>query len=127
MMPVLHRMTIDDNEWLELHRHSGRREADLLSEKWMRIELPYGMWTCADGREVLFNRYYRAIWQREPWAKADIDEWVVFERQRWFYDDSAVPWRDRKTAARLDQVMEDFRTGRKVDVLMIERRGKNGK
>ena len=26
-------------------------------------DLPYGMWTCADGREVLFNRFYEPIMQ----------------------------------------------------------------
>jgi hypothetical protein len=30
----------------------------------MRVALPYGMWTCADGREVLFNRNYDPIWGR---------------------------------------------------------------
>ena len=26
--------------------------------------LPYGIWTCADGREILFNRDYKPIWSR---------------------------------------------------------------
>ena len=39
----------------------------------------YGKWTCADGREVLFNRGYRPIWQRypgQPAEPADPDRWV---------------------------------------------------
>jgi hypothetical protein len=27
---------------------------------------PYGMWTCADSRQVLFNRRYRPILERRP-------------------------------------------------------------
>jgi hypothetical protein len=31
----------------------------------------YGKWTCADGREVLFNRGYKPIWQRCPGQPAE--------------------------------------------------------
>jgi hypothetical protein len=34
-------------------------------EKW-KYAAPYGKWTCADGREVLFNRLYWPILQRIP-------------------------------------------------------------
>jgi hypothetical protein len=34
------------------------------AERVMRRRLPYGSWTRADGREVLFNRHYQPIWQR---------------------------------------------------------------
>ena len=27
---------------------------------------PYGRWTCADGRQVLFNRGYNPIWSWRP-------------------------------------------------------------
>jgi hypothetical protein len=33
--------------------------------------LPYGIWICADGREVLFNRAYTPIWQRRPGQTAE--------------------------------------------------------
>jgi hypothetical protein len=33
--------------------------------------LPYGIWICADGREVLFNRAYSPIWQRSPGQLAE--------------------------------------------------------
>ena len=54
------------------------------------IMLPYGVWTCADGRQVLFNRYYRAIWQRDAAGSvmaANPDEWVKSETQDYFYND----------------------------------------
>jgi hypothetical protein len=53
-------------------------------ERW----LPYGMWTCADGREVLFNRGYRPIWERRPGKaaqKANPGEWVDWIKQEWFF------------------------------------------
>ncbi len=50
--------------------------------------LPYGLWTCADGSEVLFNRRYAPLWQRaETGARpvpADPAQRVPFVRQFWF-------------------------------------------
>lgn len=54
-------------------------------------DLPYGIWTCEDGREVLFNRFYEPIWQRPPDGMpqpADPKEWVSFVKQEWFYSDT---------------------------------------
>ena len=45
-----------------------------------RNDYPYGKWTCADGREVLHNRFYEPIWQRRPGSDpepADAAEWVA--------------------------------------------------
>jgi hypothetical protein len=56
-----------------------------------RRRVPYGAWTCADGREVLFDRRYRPVLQRWPGtraAPADPTEWVPFVRQTWLYDDA---------------------------------------
>ena len=56
--------------------------------------LPYGMWRCADGREVLFNRAYRPIWSRypgRPTVGANPDEWVHWNTQNYFYDDYSNP------------------------------------
>jgi hypothetical protein len=44
-----------------------------------RLRCPYGIWRCADGREVLFNRQYWPILQRYPGGKpkpADPNEWI---------------------------------------------------
>jgi hypothetical protein len=51
---------------------------------------PYGIWDCADGRQVMFNRDYLPILQRFPGQRcraADLGEWVVFYKQRWLYSD----------------------------------------
>jgi hypothetical protein len=56
----------------------------------VRWSLPYGIWTCADGREVLFDRRYCPICQRRPRSTpslADPIEWVTFVTERNFYND----------------------------------------
>jgi hypothetical protein len=45
---------------------SGREILTRGSDFRRRNDLPYGKWTCPDGREVLFNRFYEPIWQRHP-------------------------------------------------------------
>lgn len=60
------------------------------ADYWRKTLIPYGKWTCADGREVLFNRWYVCIWQRypdRPPQPADPFEWVVFTGEEWFYHD----------------------------------------
>jgi hypothetical protein len=59
-----------------------------------RSTTPYGIWRCADGREVLFNRKYQPIWERLPDGTvraADPGEWVPFVDQRWFFKDDTSP------------------------------------
>jgi hypothetical protein len=54
-------------------------------------DLPYGIWTCADGREVLFNRFYEPLWERSPAfaaRAANPAERVPAVRQDWFYTHS---------------------------------------
>lgn len=60
---------------------------------------PYGMWTCDDGREVLFNRAYQPIWERKgsgTAAPAQLDERVKWSKQQWIYDENASPARRRQ-------------------------------
>jgi hypothetical protein len=77
----------------------------------MRADLPYGVWTCADGRAVLFNRGYRPIWQRRPGQAgtlADAAEWVPFVRQAWFYTDRDPPWRSAASRRRCEAVLAEW-------------------
>jgi hypothetical protein len=74
----------------------------------LRPTMPYGKWTCADGREVLFNRDYRPIWERRNGGNATQGvpyEWVAFERQEGFYDDGDTPWRDRRALAKCQAIL----------------------
>lgn len=55
--------------------------------------MPYGIWTCADGREVLFNRHYEPIYEKLPNGKVQAAhryEWVPFIKQDWFYTDATT-------------------------------------
>jgi hypothetical protein len=75
--------------------------------------IPYGKWTCADGREVLFNRRYRPILERKldgSIGLADPGEWVPRESQDYFFNDGNSPWhydsrRRRETLARVNSVL----------------------
>jgi hypothetical protein len=73
--------------------------------------LPYGKWTCSDGREVLFNRFYEPIWERcgESAVESDRGEWVRWEKQEWFYDDSYSWGRSEKVGK---AVLLDWRVGK---------------
>lgn len=66
--------------------------------------MPYGVWACADGREVLFNRRYVPLFERRPGgpvSAANPAEWVPFVRQAWFYsgEHPEAECRDRARAA----------------------------
>jgi hypothetical protein len=123
----------DDDEWLWEHRFSGLSRAYLLAWKKMALELPYGFWRCEDGREVLFNRYYRAIWQRYPGQEvttADRDEDVPWAEQHLFYEPGkrTVPWRNARVATELGTVLHEFRRGMPIThQLIYSRRTPDGK
>lgn len=67
-------------------------------ERWN--DMPYGVWTCGDGREVVFNRFYEPLFQR--WRDttvqpADPREWVKnIVGQEWFYDDTGSEAKKRR-------------------------------
>ena len=96
----------------------------------LRAVLPYGVWTLADGREVLFDRSYTPTWQRRPGELAtvvlDRDWWVPWTRQRYFFDDLTAPWRPGrdmgKHAARqrCQRAFDAFLAGRPVDPFLID-------
>jgi hypothetical protein len=75
--------------------------------RWRTI--PYGKWTCVDGREVLFNRRYVPIWQRRPGGRAepaDPTEWVPWVEQEWFAD--KVVRAAQKRQLKSHQIMEEW-------------------
>jgi hypothetical protein len=81
----------------------GREFRGARSEFWAQAALPYGAWTCADGRRVLFNWRYEPIWQCTgdgAVARADPTERVPWAEQEWFYGGLAGPlWPWRSDAA----------------------------
>ena len=91
--------------WGQVHcvRHEVaicRDQSQAASFKPMRLYLPYGKWTCADGMEILFNRDYRPIWEKRPDGTviaANPDEWIVFSKQEFCFGDARIPPSDKAT------------------------------
>jgi hypothetical protein len=80
----------------------------------MRVRLPYGLWTCADGREVLFNRAYEPIWERihnGPATAADPMERVAWVKQEWFYKEPYAPWRNKEARAECEAILAAWGVG----------------
>lgn len=67
----------------------------------MRRLMPYGKWTTAEGREVLFDREYAPICDRWPGrapAMCNPREWVTHVDEEWYYDDG-VPEKQKRQRA----------------------------
>lgn len=61
----------------------------------MRLYLIYGVWTEADGAEVLFSRDYLPLWRiRQGKMPERLAPWLRIPHvaERWFWDDSNTPW-----------------------------------
>jgi hypothetical protein len=73
-----------------------------------RKKLPYGMFTAKDGRQVIFGREYRLLFERagpnrktgEEWQAVSEQLWLDLQNDRtiWFYDD-ATPARLKEEIA----------------------------
>lgn len=76
----------------------------------MRQFFPYGKWTCEDGREVLFNRDYKPLFERKGGVVrlADKDEWVPFKKQEFFYTDTTSPWRRASSVEKCLAVLKEW-------------------
>lgn len=78
--------------------------------------LPYGLWTCEDGRQVLFNRQYQPILTRELRGDTVVLAhplwWVSWAEQKFFWqvnsheDPSTVAYA-RKGSTQFDYVNEE--------------------
>jgi hypothetical protein len=67
---------------------------------------PYGMWSTRGGREIIFDRAYHPLWQRQhggPWRAADPYEWVehIVHTEFFFPDDSRPPYQQYVEMKRL--------------------------
>jgi hypothetical protein len=81
-----------------------KSEAARLERQRMRYALPYGVWTTIEGREVLFNREYQALWQRSAGdvTRANPREWVVgidHDKTKFLYADDNAPDAQRSASA----------------------------
>src|SRR5262249_50750151 len=73
---------------------------------------PYGKWTCADGREVIFNRSYSPILERRPGegAKpANPGEWVEsIVADESFWEDIDGPRTNPGALDRVNAILADW-------------------
>ena len=104
----------------------GRRLPRPDKKMLLRCWLPYGRWACADGREVLFNRFYEPIWERTDGVtkRAIPAERVRWTDQSWFFNDGNLPWYDRQTLATCLRVLREF--GATWEPIAQLRRGQKG-
>jgi hypothetical protein len=74
-------------------KQSTRRMYDLW-ERDRKALLPYGVWRCADGSELLFNRRYKVLHardgQRRP-LSIEPNIRIEWKEQSWYYDDATPP------------------------------------
>jgi hypothetical protein len=92
---------------------------------------PYGCYFAADGREVLYNRGYKPIWQRHPDGPAELadpDEWVDGTEQIWFYGEQQKlrpPYRpdSQKTRAKCEAVLAEWGVPVRHEVTIITIKG----
>jgi len=85
--------------------------------------LPYGRYIASDGREILFNRSYRPIWERLPDGtvqRAVGGEWVNWVAQGWFDHGSMRYEKTAREAYR--KVLRDFIDGKPLIVKNERRR-----
>ena len=81
-------------------RPSGAFSKPTLTREDLRLMVPYGRWTCGDGREVLFNRDFEPVLQRypgEPARAVDQYEWVNHVKEDFF-----------QSLARTNAVLEEW-------------------
>jgi hypothetical protein len=90
----------------------------------LRRWLPYGIWICESGREVLFNRAYQPIFERAapglPAVPADPNEWIYFKIQDWFFGDRDPPWRNAATLRYCRAVLASWGLPEVTDEELIE-------
>jgi hypothetical protein len=77
-------------------------------------DVAYGAWRCKNGREVLFNRFYEPILERQSPQQSAVDacatEWVKdIVSQAWFYTENRKS--TEKSLIRIGEAaIEAFRT-----------------
>lgn len=73
----------------------------------IRLRLPYGWWTEADGSRVFFSRDYCPMWRVSPAGSvSDVEPWedIDFDDQQWFWNKPgrySSPWSDRDHLAEI--------------------------
>jgi hypothetical protein len=121
MFQVIIKPTIypDDQFRQGIQARTPRRRKCLINLR--RWEYPYGIWTTAEGREILFNRYYEPIYQRNLQSNlhptsADMNEWVknIVSTRHFYNDQMAANTRPRSLITKLEHIKRAFMRGEAV-------------
>lgn len=74
----------------------------------MRLYLPYGYWTEADGARVIFSRDYKAMWRlRDGQPTERVDPWlrISFKEQALLWEGNRAPWQSKELKSLLDDYL----------------------
>ncbi len=74
----------------------------------MRLYLPYGYWTEADGARVVFSRDYKPMWRLragKPVERVDPWLWIRFTKETHLWENAQTPWRSPQLAAFLENYL----------------------
>ena len=80
--------------------------------------LPYGMFTTADGSEVLFDRHYRPMYARDANGENVQRAYGFIEdvvKQSWFYDDDNSLSDSQEAVHRSEKALVAFAIGKSVN------------
>jgi len=89
----------------------------------MRLYLPYGYYTEADGAKVLYSRDYNPMWRiREGQKPERLEPWLWIKtvnnpkssdgRDPQYFNDGNAPWYNDKTRVKCEQVLTDYNINR---------------
>jgi RecA-family ATPase len=81
-------------------------------DEWLK-RCPYGKWTCADGREVIFNRMYWPILERRPGEQAKParpGEWVesIVDDEQFWDEFDGPPRFNADALAGMNRILADW-------------------
>ncbi|MCR0983138.1 hypothetical protein [Roseomonas populi] len=71
----------------------------------MRLHMPYGFWTEAEGSIVVFSRDYKPMWRIRPDSSVERVEpwlWIRHVRETYLWQVGDEPWENPDVAARLE-------------------------
>jgi hypothetical protein len=76
----------------------------------MRLRLPYGLWTCPDGSEVLFNRDYCAMWAKSGGKVFSLepDTWIDFKKTEYIFEEGISPWDSNEVERKCLRILKNW-------------------
>lgn len=82
------------NKLMYRNKANGKELLAFMIEHTARREIPYGIWTCEDGSEVIFNREYQPIYCRKDGVNTydDRSRWVKnITNVKYLFNDLTTP------------------------------------